>query len=63
LHHDQNKQYLKTYFEKYNYQVFVNDIVFLEENKYKFDVNEIVQEINPKAFLIFPLVNNNKEFL
>ncbi len=39
-------------------EVFINDIVFIEENKNKFDKNIIKKELNKNISIIFPLFNN-----
>lgn len=43
--------------------LFINDIVFIEENKYKFDLNNIKKEIEKEIFLILPIRNNNMELI
>lgn len=60
-----NKYYNLEWLEKYfiknkSYNLFINDIVFIEENKHKFDSNKILEEISGKSYLVFPLFNNNK---
>lgn len=49
---------LKDFFEKdvWN-KFFIHDIVFIEENKAKFDKNKITKNLHPESFLIFPLFN------
>ena len=42
---------------------FINDIVFIEENKYKFNLEKINFEINEDIFLVLPLFDNNQKFL
>jgi hypothetical protein len=51
--------------EIYNYfnldksrDLFINDIVFIEENKYKFNLEKIEKELDSKYYLYFPLFNN-----
>lgn len=52
---------LKSYFEKdIRYKFFINDFVFIEENKSKFNENEILNGIPKDAFLIFPIYNNKE---
>ncbi len=66
LYNEQNNNLdaLKKYFEKNkSYNLFINDTVFIEENKHKFDSDKIVNEISDKSYLIFPLINNSWEFL
>jgi len=41
----------------------MNDIVFIEENKYKFDFKKLKKEINNNVYLIFPLFNNKKKLI
>ncbi len=38
--------------------IFINDIVFIEENVRKFDVEKMKKSMNPKVFIIFPIFNN-----
>lgn len=38
--------------------VFINDIVFIEENKNKFNYKKILNELNKKTFIVFPLTDN-----
>jgi hypothetical protein len=50
---------IKKYFEKdKSYNLFINDTVFIEENKHKFDADKILNEISEKSYLVFPLINN-----
>ncbi|MDD5213609.1 MAG: GAF domain-containing sensor histidine kinase [Candidatus Gracilibacteria bacterium] len=59
-----NLEGLKKYFEKdSSYNLFINDTVFIEENKHKFDADKIAKEISEKSYLIFPLMNNTGDFL
>ncbi len=59
-----NLEWLKKYFEKdSSYNLFINDTVFIEENKHKFDADKIAKEISEKSYLIFPLMNNTWDFL
>ncbi len=48
---------LKKYFEK-DYKYFINDFVFIEENKSKFNKNTILKNIDEEGFLIFPIYHN-----
>lgn len=43
--------------------IFINDIVFIEENKNKFDKNIIANEINQDSYLIFPIYNNKTKLI
>jgi hypothetical protein len=45
------------------HKLFINDIVFIEENKNKFNYEKIKEEIDEKDYLIFSLINNKKEFV
>lgn len=47
---------------KYN-KIFINDIVFIEENKKKFDYYFIKKEISHNVYLVFPLFNNKNEII
>lgn len=56
--------WLKEYFLKdKSYKIFINDIVFIEENKNKFNYKKIELEITNKSYLIFRLINNKKDFI
>lgn len=56
LYKNIKKKLFKEYFEKNIYQkIFINDIVFIEENKNKFNKIEIIEEIPVDSFLIFPI--------
>ncbi len=53
---DNNKRELKKFFESKSKETFfINDIVFIEENKAKFNKEKIIKEIPKDAFLILPL--------
>lgn len=53
------KTELQKFFEKIGSEkVFINDVVFIEENKNKFDKDILVQEIPEDIFIIFPLFQN-----
>lgn len=55
-------QCLKHYFDKYK-NIFINDIVFLEENKNKFEAEKILFEIHQNTYLVFPLRNISGEYI
>lgn len=38
--------------------IFINDIVFIQENKNKFNYNNILKELNNKVEIVFPLIDN-----
>ncbi len=60
---NKNSELYKFFLNDIHYGYFLNDIVFIEENKNKFFPEKIVQEFNPKAFIISPLYNNKKELI
>lgn len=61
---NKEKNELKKYFTKDNSRdLFINDIVFIEENKHKFDYKKISKEINKKTYLVFPMFNNLNELI
>ncbi|MDD3145402.1 MAG: HAMP domain-containing sensor histidine kinase [Candidatus Gracilibacteria bacterium] len=39
-------------------EIFINDIVFLEENKNKFNIEGIKNELSNSIYLVFPMRNN-----
>ncbi len=43
--------------------IFINDIVFIEENKHKFNIKKIKKEINKNIYLIFPLFDNKNKLI
>lgn len=56
--------------ELYNYlnssldnNYFINDLVFIEENKHKFQNSKLQKEINTNIYLIFPLYNKKNEII
>jgi len=56
---NEEKKELEYYFEKYKHLwIFINDVVFLEENKNKFNIAEIKSEISDAAYIVFPLYND-----
>jgi hypothetical protein len=40
---------------------FMNDFVFIQENKHKFNEQQILNDISEDSFFTFPLKNNNNE--
>lgn len=55
---------IKKYFQKNTrYDLFINDIVFIEENKNKFDYEKIADEIDSRTYLVFPLFTLAGRFL
>ena len=56
------KTELQKYFENdLSDKIFINDIVFIEEKKTKFNKERLLREIPEEAFLILPLFDNNQE--
>ncbi len=41
-----------------NAEIFIYDLVFIEENKHKFNKKKILKEINKNTNIIFPMFNN-----
>lgn len=60
---DNNLQLYKYFSKDISRDIFINDIVFIEENKYKFDLELLKKEIDKKVYLIFPLINNKNELI
>ena len=54
---DKNLEIYKFFTKNTLSDLFINDVVFIEENKYKFDLKKIKKEINKEIFLILPLYN------
>lgn len=52
---------LCTYFMNDNHKFFMNDFVFIQENKHNFNEKKIFQYINKESFFVFPLKNNNND--
>jgi len=54
-------------FDFFNYKntndIFINDIVFLSENKYRFDLEKLKNEFNKEVYLIIPMKNNSWEII
>lgn len=56
------KTQLQKYFEnELSEKIFINDIVFIEEKKTKFQKEILLKEIQKEAFLIFPLSNRDRK--
>ena len=58
-----NTELFKFFSKNTENDIFINDIVFLEENKYKFDINKIKKELNNNIAIIFPMKNNLNELI
>jgi hypothetical protein len=55
---------LFNYFSKdISRNIFINDIVFIEDNKYKFNFKKLEKEVTKGAHLIFPMFNNKKKLI
>ncbi len=49
------------FFDKYKSDnIFINDLVFLEENKYKYNLSKIKNEFWKNDYLIFPIKNSSE---
>ncbi len=58
------KSELYNFFQQKNkLNIFINDIVFIEENKNKFDEKIIRSEISDKSYLIFPMYDNKNNLI
>lgn len=57
---DRKKEIYKYFIKDISRSLFINDVVFIEENKYKFKEDKLLKEINKDSYLIYPLYNNNK---
>jgi len=56
------KSQLFTYFsQKSRLNLFINDVVFIQENKHKFNEALILKEIPKKSYLIFPMYDNKNK--
>lgn len=58
-----NEKEIQKFFSNYLNNLFINDIVFIEENKNKFKYNLIKEEIEKETYLVFPLRNNKREII
>lgn len=58
----EEKTELQKYFEnELSEKIFINDIVFIEEKKTKFQKETLLKEIEKEAFLIFPISNRERK--
>lgn len=60
---DQELEIFKYFNKNILNDFFINDILFIEENKYKFNLNKINKEIEKDTFLILPIRNNKSELI
>lgn len=60
---DEELEIYKYFNKNYSRDLFINDIVFIEENKHKFNIELLKHQINEKSYLIFPLINNKRELI
>ncbi|MBX9809447.1 HAMP domain-containing histidine kinase, partial [Candidatus Gracilibacteria bacterium] len=64
LQDNSNFPELITYFSRsIGEKIFINDIVFIEENKSKFDKNIIRQEVDSSTMLVFPIFKSESEII
>lgn len=58
------KSELYQYFlQKSHLNLFINDLVFIQENKHKFNEEKILKEIPKKSYLIFPMYDNKNKLI
>jgi hypothetical protein len=61
---NKNTEELSKYFYKDKLNtIFINDIVFIEENKNKFNYNILENEIDKESYLIFPIYDNKNKLI
>lgn len=61
---NENNSELYKFFDKnFNWEIFINDIVFIEENKHKFNKEILREEINHNIYLVFPIINNKNDLI
>lgn len=58
-----NTQVFDFFNSKSTNDIFINDIVFLSENKYRFDLEKLKIELNPDVYLVIPMKNNSWEII
>ena len=64
LFKNNKKSELFKYFSKnISRKIFINDIVFIEENKHKFDLKKLKKEFDDSVNIIFPMFNNKQELI
>lgn len=63
LNIDKNIQIYEFFDNKKNNDIFINDIVFLSENKYRFDLEKLKNELNPEIYLIIPMRDNLQKII
>lgn len=55
---DNEKEIYKFFSNNIKNDIFINDIVFIEENKDKFDIINMINCFDSKAYIIFPIINS-----
>lgn len=64
LTNSNNLKWIKDFFTRdYSNNLFINDIVFIEENKNKFNYKLIKTEISKDSNLVFPLLDNKWDLI
>lgn len=59
-----NDNHILDYFNSKNTNdIFINDLVFLSENKFKFDLHKLKKDIDPEIYLIIPMKNDSWEII
>jgi len=60
---DKNLELYKYFSQAISKDLFINDIVFIEENKYKIDLDLLKKQVDSRVYLVFPLINNKWQLL
>lgn len=63
LNLDKYTQIIKYLNTKKTNDIFINDVVFLSENNYKFDLQKLKREVWDDIYLIIPMLNNSWELI
>ncbi len=58
-----DKEIFKYFRNNLSSDIFINDIVFIEENKHQFNKNKIFKEIKKEINIIFPMSNNKWDLI
>lgn len=62
LYKNKNSSEIYNFFTKdLSRDLFINDVLFIEENKHKFNIEKLNKEIPNSLYLVFPLYNNKNE--